>query len=125
VYILARAGFMGIRKSPVPARMLLSTNIRNAFQDHFWTVLIRRIRIEVPRVDYEKLSRDRVGEASDSIRTRVQAARDKQGKRFSKNGSSDIVCDADLRVGEIRQLCKLPDEGQNLPVDINLKMYRL
>jgi magnesium chelatase family protein len=40
------------------------------------------IHIEVPRVDYEKLSGDRVGEPSECIRTRVQAARDIQTKRF-------------------------------------------
>src|SRR5678815_1609709 len=72
------------------------------------------IHIEVPRVDYEKLSGDRVGESSECIRARVQAARDIQLKRFSKNGSSDIVCNADMRVGEIRQFCKLPEEGQSL-----------
>ena len=33
------------------------------------------IHIEVPRVDYEKLSSDRLGESSVSIRERVQAAR--------------------------------------------------
>ena len=33
------------------------------------------MHIEVPRVDYEKLSSDRVGETSESIRARVQAAR--------------------------------------------------
>jgi len=44
------------------------------------------------------------------IRKRVQAARDVQQKRFS-NGSSDIVCNTDMRVGEIRQFCKLQDEG--------------
>ena len=32
------------------------------------------IHIEVPRVDYEKLSNDRVGESSESIRAGVQAA---------------------------------------------------
>ena len=67
--------------------------------------------IEVPRVDYEKLSGNRLGESSESIRARVQAARDIQNKRFSSNGSSDIVCNADMRVGEIRQFCKLQDEG--------------
>jgi len=72
------------------------------------------IHIEVPRVDYEKLSGDRVGESSASIRERVQAARNIQQHRFSKNGSADIVCNADMRVGEIRQFCKLQDEGQSL-----------
>ena len=71
------------------------------------------IHIEVPRVDYEKLSGDRVGESSECIRAHVQAARDIQNRRFSKNGT-DIVCNADMRVGEIRQFCKLPEDGQSL-----------
>ena len=33
------------------------------------------IHIEVPRVDYDKLSGDRMGETSESIRKRVQVAR--------------------------------------------------
>jgi magnesium chelatase family protein len=69
------------------------------------------IHIEVPRVDYEKLSGDRVGETSEAIRARVQSARDLQNKRFSNNGSSEIVCNADMRVGEIRQFCRLQEEG--------------
>jgi magnesium chelatase family protein len=72
------------------------------------------IHIEVPSVDYEKLSSDRVGETSASIQARVQAARDIQTRRFSENGPSDIVCNADMRVGEIRQYCKVGEEGQRL-----------
>jgi magnesium chelatase family protein len=72
------------------------------------------IHIEVPRVDYEKLSSGRVGESSESIRARVQSARDIQNKRFSNNGSSDIICNADMRVGEVRQFCGLQVEGQSL-----------
>jgi magnesium chelatase family protein len=72
------------------------------------------IHIEVPRVDYEKLSGDRVGEPSECIRARVQAARNIQLKRFSQNGSTDIICNADMRIGEIRKFCKLPEEGQSL-----------
>jgi magnesium chelatase family protein len=71
------------------------------------------IHIEVPRVDYEKLSSDRLGETSASIRARVPAARDIQSKRF-QNNSSDLVCNADMRVGEIRQFCRMQDEGQRL-----------
>ena len=44
-------------------------------------------RIEVPRVDYEKLSGDRLGESSAKIRERVQAARERQQARFA--GASD------------------------------------
>jgi predicted ATPase with chaperone activity len=47
------------------------------------------IHIEVPRVDYEKLSSDRLGESSASIRERVQAARERQRVRFD---GTDIVC---------------------------------
>jgi magnesium chelatase family protein len=70
--------------------------------------------VEVPRVDYEKLSGDRLGESSESIRQRVQAARDIQRKQFSNIESSDIVCNADMRVGENRRYSKLPEEGQSL-----------
>jgi magnesium chelatase family protein len=72
------------------------------------------IHIDVPRVDYEKLSGDRMGETSDSIRARVQAARNIQLARFANNESTHIVANADMRVGEIRQFCKLQDEGQSL-----------
>lgn len=76
------------------------------------------IHIEVPRVDYEKLSGDRLGESSASIRARVQAAREIQRTRFvnyqSTNRSSSIICNADMRVGEIRQFCSLQPEGQSL-----------
>ena len=72
------------------------------------------IHIEVPRVDYEKLSSNRVSETSESIRQRVQAARDIQNKRFSNGETKDIVCNADMRVGEVRQFCQLQDEGKSL-----------
>jgi len=94
------AGFQ-IHKKPVRVRLL--------------SLLDRiDIHIEVPRVDYEKLSGDRVGESSETIRKRVQAARNIQLARFSKTESSNIVANADMRVGEIRQFCKLQDEGQSL-----------
>ncbi len=70
------------------------------------------IHIEVPRVDYEKLSGDRLGETSEAIRKRVQTARDIQNQRFTN--STDIVCNADMRIGEVRQFCQLQPEGQSL-----------
>jgi len=77
------------------------------------------IHIEVPRVDYEKLSSNRVSETSESIRKRVQAARDIQRTRFTnsqptKSQPTDIISNADMRIGEIRQFCQLQDEGQSL-----------
>jgi len=41
----------------------------------------------------------------------VQNARDIQIKRFA---NLDIVCNSDMRVGEIRQYCNLQAEGQSL-----------
>jgi magnesium chelatase family protein len=43
------------------------------------------IHTEVPRVDYEKLSGDRMGETSESIRKRVQAVRNIQQQRFASS----------------------------------------
>ena len=69
------------------------------------------IHIKVPRVDYEKLSSDRLGEPSASIRERVQAARERQMGRFE---GSDIVCNSDMRVAEVCQFCKLDEAGDSL-----------
>ena len=59
------------------------------------------IHVEEPRVNYEKLSSNRLGEWSESICTRVQAARNIQLQRFSKIELSNIVCNADMLIGEI------------------------
>ncbi len=81
------------------------------------------IHVEVPRVDYQKLSDDRLGEASEVIRQRVEAARmiqrhrftdDQPGGRKTRTGALDIVCNADMRVAEIRQYCKLDGAGESL-----------
>jgi len=42
-----------------------------------------------------------VGETSASIHARIRAARDIQLKRFSNNGSSDVICNVDMRVEEV------------------------
>jgi magnesium chelatase family protein len=77
------------------------------------------IHIEVPRVNYEKLSSDRLGEPSSAIRERVQAARKRQEDRFMQGQdgalhSNKIVCNADMRVAEVRKFCKLDEAGDNL-----------
>ena len=79
------------------------------------------IHVEVPRVDYQKLSSDRLGETSEAIRARVQAARDRQTARFMnldsrkvKMISLNVVANADMRVAEIRQFCKLDEAGESL-----------
>ena len=69
------------------------------------------IHIEVPRVDYEKLSSDRLGESSEVLQARVQKARELQNARFT---SSDILCNSDMRMAEIRRFCKLDETGNKL-----------
>jgi magnesium chelatase family protein len=98
-------GYYGDSQKPCTCAHALVTK----YQKRISGPLLDRIdiHIEVPRVDYEKLRGDRVGETSEAIRARVQSARDLQNKRFSNNGSSEIVCNADMRVGEIRQYCRL------------------
>ena len=54
-----------------------------------------------------------MGETSEAIRECVQAARNIQQQRFASS-QSDIICNTDMRVGEIRQFCKLQDESQSL-----------
>ena len=85
------------------------------------------IHIEVPRVDYDKLSSDRLGESSADIRKRVEAARQRQRERFAGTGEGghigqgghagsplQIACNADMRVAEIRKYCRLDETGVSL-----------
>ena len=58
------------------------------------------IHVEVPRVEYEKLSDDRLGEPSAAVRTRVETA------RFE---STKLLANADMGPGEVRDLCRLDD----------------
>ncbi|NLC29616.1 MAG: ATP-binding protein, partial [Chloroflexi bacterium] len=69
------------------------------------------IHLKVPRVDYQKLSEKRSGESSDTIRDRVEAARQIQIKRFS---GTKLVSNADMTPKEIRQYCPLDEAGEAL-----------
>jgi predicted ATPase with chaperone activity len=49
------------------------------------------IHAEVPRVDYDKLTSNRLGEPSEAVRERVEAAREVQRARFDSSGSEHDV----------------------------------
>jgi len=51
------------------------------------------IHVEVPRVDFEKLTDDRLGEPSAQVRARVEAAREVQRERFL---GISMTCNADM-----------------------------
>ncbi len=73
------------------------------------------IHIEVPRVDYEKLAGDRLGETSETIRQRVETARQRQRARLAGLDTRHaVVCNADMRIAEIRQFCTLDEAGESL-----------
>jgi magnesium chelatase family protein len=73
------------------------------------------IHVEVPRVEYEKLSESRPGESSATVRARVEIARQRQRERLSNTGSSNpIMCNADMRPAEVRKFCVLDETGRNL-----------
>lgn len=80
------------------------------------------IHVEVPRVEYDKLTNQRLGESSTIIRDRVQTARQRQIQRFSHNGNNPeenqktllMTANADMGVGEIRKFCKLDESGESL-----------
>jgi len=69
------------------------------------------IHIDVPRVDYEKLSDRRLGEPSSAIQARVETARERQRQRFA---GSPLTCNAEMRPAEVRRFCVLDETGSSL-----------
>ena len=69
------------------------------------------LHVEVPRVDYEKLSSDRLGEPSGSIRERVERGRAAQRERFA---GTKLYTNADMGPKEVRVYCKLDEAGNAL-----------
>ncbi|MCL6512469.1 MAG: YifB family Mg chelatase-like AAA ATPase [Anaerolineae bacterium] len=85
----------------------------SAYQKKISGPLLDRIDIhlEVMRVNFDKLSDARAGESSAAIRARVQAARDRQARRFA---GTTLACNADMSVGDVRRYCQLDDAGRSL-----------
>ena len=69
------------------------------------------LHVDVPRVDFDKLTAVARGEPSATIRERVEMAREGQARRFQ---DSDLYCNADMGPGEVRALCQLEATGQRL-----------
>ena len=69
------------------------------------------IHVEVPRIAYEKLSDDRLGESSAMVRARVEAARGTQRERFQDTG---LTRNAEMTPAEVRQFCRLEAAAQGL-----------
>jgi len=69
------------------------------------------IHVQVPRVDYDKLTDKRLGEPSEAIRARVERARNVQRKRFA---DTPLSCNADMGPTEVRKICQLDETGRGL-----------
>lgn len=70
------------------------------------------IHVEVPAVHYGELTTKRTGESSGTIRSRVVAARQIQGHRFS--GWQGLFCNADMTAKEIKEFCPIDHAGSEL-----------
>ena len=69
------------------------------------------IHVEVPRVDYEKLTDERRGELSLHVRDRVERARERQRARFAE---TLLTCNAEMGPGEVRTICRVDEAGRAL-----------
>jgi magnesium chelatase family protein len=69
------------------------------------------IHIEVPRVDYDKLTGSTLAESSATVRARVEGARQRQIQRLA---GTKLHCNADMGPAEVRQFCALDRAGQSL-----------
>ncbi|MHB0874975.1 MAG: magnesium chelatase subunit ChlI family protein [Anaerolineae bacterium] len=69
------------------------------------------IHVEVPAVDYDKLSSVHRGESSAAIRARVEAARQRGRERLAGSG---LICNGDMGPAEVRTHCALSADAEGL-----------
>ena len=69
------------------------------------------LHVEVPRVEYEKLTSGQRGEISALIQERVERARQTQVERFKNHA---LYANADMGPSEVRELCQLNETGNRL-----------
>jgi magnesium chelatase family protein len=69
------------------------------------------IFVDVPHIDYEKLTEDKPGERSDVVRARVNASHKVQLERFR---GTKLKCNADMTPKEVKEFCTAEPAAQNL-----------
>ena len=69
------------------------------------------IFVDVPHIDYEKLTEDKPGESSDKVRARVKAAHEIQLERFRE---TRLKCNADMTPKEVKEFCTVEPAAQSL-----------
>jgi len=90
-----------------------SPSVISRYQRRISGPLLDRIDIfvQVPRIDYDKLSDDRLGESSEEVRSRVERARAVQLDRFQ---GTKLACNAEMTPVEVRQFCQVEPAAQSL-----------
>jgi magnesium chelatase family protein len=91
-----------------------SNQVITRYQKRLSGPLLDRIDIhmEVPRVEYKKLSDERRGEPSQAIRQRVTTARAIQQQRFAEYPR--IANNADMGTAQVGRYCQISEEGHTL-----------
>ena len=69
------------------------------------------IFVEVPHIDYEKLTDEQLGEPSKKVQERVTAARQRQLKRSEK---TSLTSNSEMTPTEIREMCRVEESAQSL-----------
>ena len=69
------------------------------------------IFVDVPHIEYEKLTEDKPGESSDRVRARVKAAHEIQLGRFRR---TKLKCNADMTPKEVKEFCTVEPAAQSL-----------
>jgi magnesium chelatase family protein len=69
------------------------------------------IHVEVPRIDYEKLSDRRAGEPSTEVRGRVERAREVQARRFE---GTTFRTNADMGLRKLQEHVVLDEAGESM-----------
>jgi magnesium chelatase family protein len=69
------------------------------------------IFIDVPHIDYEKLTDDKPVESSEEVRERVKTAHEVQVKRFQ---GTKLRCNADMTPKEVKEFCTVESAAQSL-----------
>ena len=90
-----------------------SPSLISRYQKRISGPLLDRIDIfvQVPRIEYEKLTEERLGEGSDAVRLRVERARHIQQERFQ---GTKLTCNAEMTPVEVREFCQVGAEAQGL-----------
>lgn len=77
------------------------------------------IHVEVPQVDFQKLSADERSESSADIKKKVDKAREIQNKRFE---GTPVTCNAKMTPAMTRTFCRIDTDSKNMLEDCFEKM---